>query len=82
MDIAHNTTITLEFCGRVPYPVWYMNGSLVWQHPLYRTGLGPSTGSFLGILTIDGNETRGNVTVRCTVEGQTVYTERLTIEGL
>ena len=82
MDIAHNTTITLEFCGRVPYPVWYMNGSLVWQHPLYRTGLGPSTGSFLGILTIDGNETHGNVTVRCTVAGQTVYTERLTIEGL
>ena len=82
MNIAHNTTITLEFCGRVPYPVWYMNGSLVWQHPLYRTRVDPSTGDFLGILTIDGNETCGNMTVICRLEGQTVYTERLTIEGL
>ena len=80
MAIAHNTTITLEFCGRVPYPVWYMNGSPVWD-PLYKVGYDPSTGSFLGILTIDGNEMHGNVTVSCRVEAQIVYTERLTIEG-
>ena len=82
MDIAHNTTITLEFRGRVPYPVWYMNGSLVWQQPLYRIGVDPSTGEFLAILTIDGNETCGVLNVSCRVVGQIVYTERLTIEGL
>ena len=82
MDIAHNTTIKLEFRGRVPYPAWYMNGSLVWQHPLYRTRVDPSTGFFLGILTIDGNETCGVLNVTCIVGTQIVYTERLTIEGL
>ena len=81
MDIAHNTTITLEFRGRVPHPFWYMNGSLVWQHPLYRTGV-DSNGDFLGILTIDGNETCGVLNLTCIVERQIVYTERLTIEGL
>ena len=82
MDIAHNTTITLTFHGRVPFPVWYMNGSLVWQQPLYKTGVDSNTGDFLGILKIDGNETCGNMTVSCRVEGQLVYTENLTIEGL
>ena len=81
MDIAHNTTITLECCGRVPWPAWYMNGSLV-QHPQYKSKVDPSTGFNLGILTIDGNETCGNVTVTCKVERQIVYTQRLTIEGL
>ena len=81
MAIAHNTTITLKFRGRVPYPVWYMNGSVV-QHPLYNTRVDLGSGGFLGILTIDGNETWGNVTVSCKVERQIVYTERLTIEGL
>ena len=65
MDIAHNTTITLKFHGRVPYPAWYMNGSLVWQHPLYRNGVDPSNGDILGILTVDGNETCGVLNVTC-----------------
>ena len=82
MDIAHNTTITLEFRGRVPYPAWYMNDSVIWQHPLYQTRVDPTTGDFLGILTIDGNETCGVLNVSCRVVGQIVYTERLTIEGL
>ena len=81
MDIAHNTIITLEFRGRVPWPAWYMNGSVV-QYPQYKSRVDPSTGFFLGILTIDGNETRDNVTVTCKVERQTVYTKRLTIKGL
>ena len=81
MDIAHNTTITLEFCGSVPFPVWYMNGSVV-QHPQYQTRVDLGSGGFLGILSIDGNEMCGNVIVSCTVLGQTVYTGRLTIEGL
>ena len=78
MDIAHNTTITLVFHGRVPFPIWYMNGSPVWQYPLYDTRVDSSTGDFLGILTIDGNKTCGVLNV----SGRTVYTERLTIEGL
>ena len=82
MNIAHNTTITLEYHAGIPYPSWYMNGSLVWQQPLYKTGLDPSTGDFLGILTIDGNETCGTMNVSCRVGTQIVYTERLTIEGL
>ena len=59
-----------------------MDGSLVWQHPLYKTGVDPSTGDFLGILTIDGNETCGVLIMSCRVGAQIVYTERLTIEGL
>ena len=82
MDIAHNTTITLTFHGRIPFPVWYMNDSPVGKYPLYDTRVDSSTGNFLGILKIDGNETCGNMTVSCRVEGQIVYTENLTIEGL
>ena len=80
MDIAHNTTILLEFRARTSYPTWYMNGHPA--GPLYQFGYDPSTGDLLGILTIDGNETSGIMTVSCRVEGQTVYTERLNIEGL
>ena len=59
-----------------------MNGYLVLPGPLYQIDYDPSTGDLIGILTIDGNETRGIMTVSCRVEGQTVYTERLNIEGL
>ena len=82
MDIAHNTTTTFEFRGRISYPTWSMNGYLVLPGPLYQIGHDPSTGDLLSILTIDGNETWGNMTVSCRVEGQTVYTMRLNIEGL
>ena len=59
-----------------------MNGSAIPPGFLLQIGYDPSTGDLLGILTIDGNETRGIMNVSCRVEGQTVYTERLNIEGL
>ena len=82
MNIAHNTTITLQIHGRISYPTWYINGSVVPPGPLAQYEYDPSTGDLIGILTIDGNETCGIMTVSCRVEGQTVYTERLNIEGL
>ena len=82
LSIAYNTTITLEYRGNHSYPSWYMDGSLVPPGPLYQFKLDPSTEGILGILTIDGNETSGILNVSCRLEGQTVYTERLTIEGL
>ena len=81
VNIAHNTTITLLCRRRVSYPVWYVNRSVVLPGPLYQVAYDPSTGDLLGILTIDGNETCGNMTVSCRVEGQTVYIARLNIEG-
>ena len=80
MDIAHNTTTTLEFLGKTP--TWYINGSVVPPGPLAQYDYDPSTGDVLAILTIDGNETCGIMNVNCTAVGQTVYTERLNIEGL
>ena len=77
MDIAHNTTITLEYRERTSFPTWFMDGS-----PAGQFRYDSSTGDNLGILTIDGNETCGVLTVSCRLEGQVVYTERLTIEGL
>ena len=81
VNIAHNTTITLEYHGGT-FPTWYMNGSVIPPGPLLQYGYDRSTGDLLGILTIDGNETCGIMTVSCRVEGQTVYTERLNIEGI
>ena len=81
MNIAHNTTVTFEFRGS-SYPSWYMDGSLVLPGPLYQVGHDPSTGDLLTILTIDGNETCGIMDLSCRVEGQTVYTERLNINGV
>ena len=82
MNIAHNTTITLEYRGRISFPTWYMDGYPVPSGPLYQIKYNRSTGDFLSILTIDGNETSGIMNVSCRVVGQTVYTERLNIEGL
>ena len=82
MDIAHNTTITLEYRGRFSLPTWYMDGYPVLPGPLYQLKLDRRTGDILSVLTIDGNETCGNMTVSCRVGSQIVYTERLTIEGL
>ena len=81
MDIAHNTTTTLTYHGTISFPAWSMNGSPV-TPPWYRTKYVASTGDWLAILTIDGNETCGIMDLSCRVEGQTVYTERLDIEGL
>ena len=58
-----------------------MNGDVV-RDPWYKIGHDLSTGDLRGILTIDGNETCGIVTVSCRSVGQTVYTERLNISGL
>ena len=80
MNIAHNTTITLEFLGKTPK--WYINGSVVPAGPLAQYVYVASTEDVLAILTIDGNETCGIMIVNCTAVGQTVYTERLNIEGL
>jgi len=82
MDIAHNTTITLEAHGRYSYPTWYINGSVVVPGPLYKVGYDPFTGDLLSVLTIDGNETCGVLIVSCRVGAQIAYTERFTIEGL
>ena len=82
MNIAHNTTITLEFRGRISYPVWYINGSVILHGPLYQVGYDPSTGDLLGTFTIDGNKTCGFMNVSCRVEGQTVYNVQLNISGL
>ena len=59
-----------------------MDGYSVPVGRLYQFEYDPSTGDLLSLLTIDGNQTCGNMTVSCRVEGQTVYTERLTIDGL
>jgi len=80
VNIAHNTTVTLEYRERTSFPTWFVDGSTA--GPLYQFRYDPSTGDLLGILTIDGNQTCGNMTVSCRVDGQIVYTERLTIEGL
>ena len=82
MNIAHNTTTTLTFRGNRSYATWYINGSVVPPGTLHHIRYDPSTGDLLAILTIDGNETCGIMDVSCRVEGQTVYTERLNIEGL
>ena len=82
MNIAHNTTITLEFRGRISYATWHMNGFPLPPGPLYQIKQDPITRELLAILTIDGNETFGIIDVSCTVGTQTVYAERLTIEGL
>ena len=87
MKIAHNTTSTLKCrCngGIQLFPVWYLNDSEI---PVvsaqgYTTKIDHNTQDLIGILTIDGNETHGIMTVSCRVEGQTVYTERLNVEGL
>ena len=81
VNIAHNTTITLEYRGRFSYPTWYMDGYPVPSGPLNQYEYDHSTGDLLGILTIDGNETCGIIDVSCKLEGQTVYSERLIIEG-
>ena len=82
VDVAHNTTMTLTCCGRLPYyPAWYLNGSLVFPGPSNKIVHYPRTGDLIGILVIDGNRTCGMLDLRCTVESQTIYT-RLSIEGL
>ena len=59
-----------------------MDGYPVPPGPLYKVDYDPNTGDLLSILTIDGNETCGVLTVSCRVGTRIVYTEGLTIEGL
>ena len=82
VNIAHNTTTRLTCDSRISIPSWYMNGSLVLPGPQYQVKVDPSTGGFLGLLTIDGNETYGILDLRCRVLGQTVHNRTLTIGGL
>lgn len=81
IDVAHNTTTRLSCRGRVPFPVWYLNETLV-PSPQYTVGYDPSTGDYLGILMIDGNVTCGTLDIRCAVEGLTIFSTSITVQGL
>jgi len=85
MTIACNTTTTLTCRGRMPYPVWYINETLVVSNDSqtdYTFGIDTTTGDFTATLMIDGNETSGTMNFRCTVENQDAFTTTLIIQGL
>ena len=65
----------------MPYPLWYMNGTLS-QTPQYAAEIDRNTLTFLGILVVDGNEICCTIDLRCTVDDQIMYTNRLTIQGI
>jgi len=81
MNIAHNTTVQLTCPGRMAWPLWYINGTLA-QSPEYTVQVDPGTGDQLAMLTLDGNIIHGTLDLNCTLRGRTVYTNRLTIQGL
>ena len=81
MNIAHNTTVRLTCHGRIPWPLWYINGTLA-QSPEYTVQDDRDTGDQLGMLTLDGNVIHGTLNLTCTLRYRTVYTNRLTIQGL
>ena len=58
-----------------------MNGTLS-QTPQYAAEIDRNTLTFLGILVVDGNEICCTIDLRCTVDDQIMYTNRLTIQGL
>ena len=80
INVAHNTTVTLECRGREPYPYWMINETFA-QFPQYITAVDHNTGDFIGTLVISGNETCGTLDLRCVVYRQTTYSTRLTIQG-
>ena len=81
LNVAHNTSTTLACWCKLPfYPAMYMNHSLL-TAPVYNVfDLG--AGDLQGLLTIDGNETRGTLQLNCTVGAESIYVILLTIEGL
>ena len=82
IEVAHNTTISLKCRGRLPYPLWYVNGSLT-ESPQY-TVKNPGVNEFVGELTLSGNATCGILDLRCKEHNSTVYiiSSRLTVKGL
>ena len=82
LEVAHNTTVLLRCRGRVPYPLWYLNGSLT-ESPQY-TVKNPGENEFVGELTISGNATCGILDLRCRERNSAVYiiSSRLTVQGL
>ena len=87
LKIAHNTTITLTCCGRVSYPVWYKNGTLVVSDDNQtdynlRFGTDSTTGDLTSTLVIDGNGTSDPLNFRCTVMRQNTFNTTLIFQGL
>ena len=58
-----------------------MDGIVV-PSPQYTVGSNQSTKDYTGVVTIDGNKTCGELDLKCTVNNQTTYTARLTLQGL
>ena len=81
INIAYNTTTRLTCRDKVPFPVWYLNETLV-PSPQYTVGYDPSTGDSLGMLIIDGNRDYGTLDVRCAVEGLTIFNTTISIQGI
>ena len=81
IDIAHNTSTRLTCRDKVPFPVWYLNETLV-PSPQYTVGYDLSTGDSLGMLTIDGNVNCGTLDVRCAVEGLTIFNTSISVQGI
>ena len=81
LKVAHNTSTTLTCRGRMSFPAWYRNGSLVTPGPLYQFEQDPITGDLMSILVIDGNNTCSTLDLKCTVETSTIFAIRLTVQG-
>ena len=79
IDVAYNTTTRFTCRDKVPFPVWYLNETLV-PSPQYTVGYDPSTGDLLGILMIDGRITCGTLDVRCAVEGLIIFNTSITVQ--
>ena len=79
--VPHNTSTTLTCRGRMSFPAWHLNGSLVPPGPLYQIEHDSITGDLMSILVIDGNNTCGTLDLKCTVETSTIFAIRLTVQG-
>ena len=82
LEVACNTTVLLRCRGRVPYPLWYVNGTLT-ERPQYTVKISGEN-EFVGELTISGNATCGILDLRCRERNSAVYiiSSRLTVQGL
>ena len=77
VKVDHNTCH-----GKMSFPAWYLNGNLVPPGPLYQIKQDPIPGDLMSILVIDGKNTCNTLDLKCTVETSTIFTIKLTVQGL
>ena len=86
MTVVHNATTNFTHTATNGIPIWYVNGTTVFNGYGYKQSIDTDNGLLTAILTVNGNRTCDTLSIHCEVsigrqQFLTVYNTTLKFQG-